>query len=273
MSELETVDDFEIEAEEVAEQPETEEVEEESAEAPEGEPESAPGGDEQEPEGSSESERFVKRINKKHRQMMEEKERADALEKRIQELEAKSSLGLPPDIPDVDPYSDEFEAQKSARDRAIAEKARWEAKQELITESKEKAKKEQQQAEQEKFAKSVTSFMENGKKYGLTEAAVSEAAGALSAMGFPQELGRMLIDDPDGAAIITHLASNPDLAEKLSTVGSYSAAMMIEREVRSKALGSFKAKPKGKPAPEPDEPITRSSATADSPLLKGATFE
>lgn len=282
MSELENEDGLSFDGEEELETLESEQDEEGQEEAePEGEPEpeepstegpeSASGEDDAD-DKSVDSERFVKRINKKHREMMEAKEEAERLRKELEEARKTQTAEAPPEIPKVDPYADDYEEQLKARDRALIARSKWEAKEEARLELEREAKAKAAQAEQERFAKIATDFYARGEKQGLKAERINDSAGALAAMGFPQDVARDLLEDDDGPLIITYIASNPEIADQFIGASGYKAAQLIEKQVRS-AIRPAAKKPSVKPAPEPDEPIRANVGAADNPLLSGMTFD
>jgi hypothetical protein len=215
------------EAPEVSEPTETPEVEEVAENAPE-----IKEGD---PEG------YKKTINKKHFAMKEAERRAEAAEKRMQELESKASaepvleaVEVPP-IPDS--YSDNFEAEMKARDEAIAANARYNEHAARQAAAEAESIETQRKAQEEYTRELNTTFEGNVSRLGLDQDKVNEAANMLVQYGADSETAKFVMTDEDGPLVAQYFAADLQAFDEFLSMSPMSRGMkMGEIKEASRAL-------------------------------------
>jgi len=214
-----------------------------------------------------------KAINSKHRQMKEAQEKAEELQKRIDELEGKklaesTALADVPALPDQ--FDDDFETKRQQREAILIENARRAA----ITEYNQKQELQAQQAaqikQQKEWDEKQAAFMAAGVEAGISEDSIVESAQTISNLGLPKDAIAMLVGEADGAVIMDYLSKNPDLTIELAGMNPYQQGAAIQSRVRNAV------KPSKKMTKAPAPPKTANGAAghqSGNPLLKGATFE
>ena len=216
-------------------------------------------------------------INKKHFEKKEaerkeaaERQRADDLEKQLNEMRQSQAPKTVPDVPD--PYSDTYEDDLAARDRALIAKAQNDAYQAQITQQTNQRQQEEFQQKQEHIRKQAKTYTENAVKQGITEDELRVAGNTVAQYGVSDELTMALLGDKDGASITRYLASNLGEIDTLSTMTGYQAAVYINENVRDKASA---LKPKTSNTPQPPTEIAGGGIDKDAGkyhLIGGATF-
>tara|TARA_R110000765_G_scaffold286806_3_gene383262 strand:- start:671 stop:1492 length:822 start_codon:yes stop_codon:yes gene_type:complete len=212
-------------------------------------------------------------INAKHRKMKEAEEKAEALQKRIDEIEAskaqaQTEIADVPTLPDA--FDDNYEAQLANRESVIRQNAKAEALREIRQNQEQSRLQSEQQAQQEAFNAKLTTFAENGEKVGLSIEAMTGNRETIQNLGVNDAIVLNLFSLSDGPQVMDYLAKNPDTALDFAGKSQLEAGIMIS-DIRSKVTPSA---PKLTKAPPPPHTATGAAAQpAESPLLKGATFD
>tara|TARA_B100000787_G_scaffold169973_2_gene163219 strand:- start:3441 stop:4289 length:849 start_codon:yes stop_codon:yes gene_type:complete len=214
-----------------------------------------------------------KAINSKHRQMKEAQERAEALQKRLDELEGNklaesTALADVPALPDQ--FDDDFEAKRQRRESVLIENARRAAIAEHNHAQELQAQQAAQIKQQSAWNEKQAIFMAAGVDAGISEDSILESAQTISNLGLPKDAIAMLVGEEDGAVIMDYLSKNPDLTIELAGMNPYQQGAAIQSRVRNAV------KPSKKMTKAPVPPKTANGAPghqSGNPLLKGATFE
>lgn len=193
------------------------------------------------------------RINKLTAQRYEAERKADAAEKRLQEMEASKPAPVveteaAPVLPD-DMYDDEamrkYHVDTAAYNRKVAEDAGKSAYQK----QQEAANQTAQQAAQQE---SISTYVSNAQRDGVDLDKLKSAEKVLLDSGIKPELGQYLMTDPNGAKIAEYLHDNPVEMHEILSMNPMSAAVKIASEIKAKALSTT---PKVSNAPDPIEAI------------------
>jgi len=232
-----------------------EEVEEETSEIQE--TESAPVKQEETPaEEVTEavlSERAQIRFNKITAEKYAEKQRADELQRRLDEAEAKRETASDaPKLEDFDYDDDTYKAALIKHQVAEAVKAERQA---LQAESKQAKAAEAQRAFNERIA-------------ALNKPDFYEAANSVPVL--PVGVADALVQSENGAELIYHLGTHLDLADKLANMSPTMAMMELGR-----ISVNLNAKPKAKlsAAPDPIEPLKSGGSISKERGPSGAKYE
>lgn len=200
----------------------------------------------------------------------EAQRRAKELEARLAELEAKNKPAAPVIPSEPDPYDDDFETKLRERERAIREAAIYEAEQKVLERQRYAQQQAMAQQQQEAINRAGSQFAERAAKIGISEQDMTNAVQSVVGYGLSPEIGRELLIDEDGPAIVSYLASNPLELDSVVRMSPLQAYAHIKSNVRSKAV----AVRKPSKAPEPAQRLSGGgSSEGSSPLLKGASFE
>jgi len=214
---------------------------------------------------------------KKQRQIAEERTKREAAESRAAEAERKLSEFTKPKRPGIpelpSAYDADFEAKMATRDKAITDRAIYDAQvaysQTQVNEGRQAA-----QVQRQKEVKTKTeAFEANSKTLGLSadEMAEHDTTVALSLGKRHAETAEYLLDHADGPLIVKFLAKTPLELDKVSAMTPLQAAVYISSNIAPKAKTLKPVTPK---IPAPVRVIDgHNSSSKDSPYLKGATFE
>lgn len=267
-----------IEQEEIEEAPETEDQVEQE-ETPEPDSESATdSGDSQHDkpvEFTEEQQRiFNDAVGKKVFKLREKEREAEALRKRLEELERMVPQQGKPVVPEApDPFAlsdNEYRQKLVARDQAIREAAAWEAQQQALLWQRQQAQLEQQQRQQERQQEEVKAYAARATKLGITPAELQDAGSLVAGYGIDPALVEMILSDDHGPLITKYLARNQLELERLTQMPVTAAAVKLATDLKAKAVAM---KPKVTNTPDP---LNRPRNAGISPKPKGpagATFE
>lgn len=228
-----------------------------------------------------ESGNAIKRINKITAEKYEQKRRADELEKRLRELESKSTQQtsnsgseapkpptLPDDLFDEDAMRKYHADMISYQDQAALYHG-GRAVNDVLSRTK---TEEQERLRAQDNARIITEYAERGLASGLTIEQMQANEQILVSHGISPELGLHIMSDEKGASIVNHLASNPDALEQLNSMNPFKAAAFIESFIKPN-LAKVKTVTS---APDPVESISgggiREKDDFDR-LCPGATFD
>lgn len=228
------------------------------------------------PEGFIALDKHQKDVNVQHKKFRDTErllnkssEKADGLQKELDEIRKEADKVVIPDAPD--PYSDTYAADIVARDEAVKRSAEIGAKQ-AIAEEHQKTQHEAKQsellaAEQEK----VAAFDKNLVSSGFNPIDVKKAADSVIELGMPDNLQDFILEDPDGPALVMYLNQNPVEMSSMDGMSAYTLHNHINSEIRAKAS---LLKPQTSNAPHPPKTLTGGGVSElKDPLLEGAVFD
>jgi len=270
MSELQN-DDQGLEFDESeAQEAQTEELEStevnESAElAPDSPDEGEENTDLQEPDWVKE--RIAKQT---YKQRQAERERDEAIRK-AKELEEKyerkslEPVSVPP-IPDS--WDDDYEAKIKAHVEAARQQERYEMQVQAAKQAEADAQRKAEREEYERSQALQDKFLQNSKKLGVDESKLDEAQQKVVDFGVTPDIANALLNDPDGALIVMHLAANPLELDDIVRANPVEAGLLLAN-VKSKA-SALKRKPSS--APDPATTL-KGRGAALSKDDDGTTFE
>lgn len=265
--------------EEEVDTPDTEDQEPEPEEKPEPDAESATDSGnsthEKPVEFTEEQQRiFNEAVGKKVFKLREKEREAEALRKRLEELEAKvPQQGRPvvPEAPDPFALSDaEYRQKLVARDQAIREATAWEAQQQALLWQRQQAELEQQRRQQERQQEEVKAYADRAKKLGVAAEELQEAGTLVAGYGIDPALVEMILADDHGPLLTKYLARNQLELERLVQMPVTMAAVRLATDLKAKAVAM---KPKVTKTPDP---LNQPRNAGISPKPKGpagATFE
>lgn len=248
------------------ENPEIEEIEDQEEPEIEGdEPEDqAPEVKEDDPD------RYVKSINKKHRQYMEQVRANEELQQKIAELQQKLPKSARPEIPPPpDPFDSDYAEKIKARDEALLRASKYDAQQELVQRQQQQAQEAQMRQAQEAIVKTVTSYTERAEKLGLTREQLQQAGNAVAAHGFRDDLSSYILEDEEGPLLTAYLARHPEEIDRLNNMHPVRAGVMLETIIKPKA----KQASGRTTAPPPPDSLGGGGAPPKQRGPAGATFE
>lgn len=220
---------------------------------------------------SPEPERFVKRINQKHRELMEEKRRNEELQRRLQELEQVNEPKRPEIPPLPDPYDDDFDEQVRRRDAAIAAAAAFDARKAQEEAQKQRQMQESLNAQNAVLQRAVTTYAEKAAKLGIKPEELAVAGQVVASYGVNDDLVHFILQDDQGPAITSFLAENPEHIEAVNALGPLNAVSYIEKRIRPNLTKTSKSN--NAHIPEPPDTLSGSGATAKQRGPVGAKYE
>lgn len=217
-----------------------------------------------------------KKINTLTFQKYEEQRKREAAEAELAETKAKLDA-LKKDADDIvvppmpDTFDPEYEKKIGEREAAIKKQAQVEyEKQVLVKQQADRIANEQKQA-QEAIQQSVDTMYNGAKTLGFKEEEFKKADLRVSQFINNPQLAKHLLDHEKAPLIVTYLAGNATMLEKIATMDPIAAAVFIATEVVPKA-DALKPAPSDTPAPL-DIDKGRAAVPQGSPFLNGVTFE
>jgi hypothetical protein len=213
---------------------------------------------------------FDKVIGEKTFKAREAERKAEAAEKRLQELEAQLPKENRPSIPSLpDPYDADYQQKIAARDEAIKAAAAFDAKQELVRNQQQNVQRQRVEAQQQELVKSATVYKERSDKLGINPSELQTAANALSSFGISEDLTKFLLKDEQGPLMTMFMARNPIVLERMSGLSPLEMGHYIASEIKPK-LATVKPRTQ---APAPADVLDGGGSPRSERGPKGAKFE
>lgn len=255
------------------------------AEAPEEEPTpvSAPGEAEEKSEAAEEKVVFDERqqakvnelIGEKVAKTHEERNRGDALQQRLDEIEAAQPKPLAPEIPpmpDTDLLLDDpakYNAEIETREKAISARAVFDANEEFVQKQGAFQAFEAQQKQEVKERQEIESYTQAATSFGIDrEKMVNDANVVAQVLSLPVK--DFIMQDPQGPLITSHLRGNAVELDLLSSMSPAKAAIHIENKIKPKLSGVRKSTQ----APAPVEIVDGGGSPEREPdILRRAEFK
>lgn len=216
-------------------------------------------------------------INKKHFEAKEAERRAVAAETQLKEIQDKQLLAEQqrvsniPEMPDA--YDDNYEVKMQAWQTAVQNKAAFDANQNLIAQQAQTAHNAAQYKQQQELTERNQKFYVEAKEQGVS---TEEMNGLISTImsygGIGVENESAIMQDPDAALILKHLAANPQEIAGMQQMSGYTLANHINTNIRAKAQA---LKPKRSNAPAPSTEVHGDGIDPEGgryPHLKGVKF-
>lgn len=209
----------------VEETPEGEEAEESPEEAKEGEQDEEPGKEKEKESYKPKVSKAEKRINQLTRQKMEERERADRLERENEAL--KSGKGLPPvasDFNEPEPSEDDFESTAEYTKALTGWTVRKEKAEDAARTEQETATRERKNAAEEARIRGeavVQSFTERVEEIGIKnkhadfDEVIADETPYIGNDEGSATLRSLVLESDFGPEIAYHFGKNPDEAQQL----------------------------------------------------------
>jgi multidrug efflux pump subunit AcrB len=268
---------FEIEQYEETPEPEDQEVEQEETPEPDAESATDSGNSTHDKpvEFTEEQQRiFNEAVGKKVFKLREKEREAEALRKRLEELERQvPQQGRPvvPEAPDPFALSDaEYRQKLVARDQAIREATAWEAQQQALLWQRQQAELEQQRRQQERQQEEVKAYADRAKKLGVAAEELQEAGTLVAGYGIDPALVEMILSDDHGPLLTKYLARNQLELERIVQMPVTMAAVRLATDLKAKAVAM---KPKVTKTPDPLNPPRNAGISPKPRGPSGATFE
>lgn len=221
-------------------------------------------------EGDKDPERFTKRINKKHFELMEERRRAEALEQELAATRARLPTEQRPSVPDLpDPYDADYAVKIEARDQALRDAAAYDARQSVLQEQQQTQAQEAQAKAQAATFERIRTYTERAQKLGIEAEQLQVAGTTVQQYGINDDLADFILDHEQGPQITAYLASNPGELDDLNRLTPIQAAVKLETVIKPKAsqLSGISG------APKPAEGLTGGGAPPTQRGPEGATYQ
>jgi hypothetical protein len=218
---------------------------------------------------------FNDAIGKKVRLAREQERRADDLQKQLDELKARVPAEQRPVVQAVpDPFSisdEEYRRSLARRDQQVLAQANFDHQRQQQLQHQQRLLYEQAQQQNQKQDEKIRDYAGRAAKLGIKAADLQVAGNAVGQYGISAELGQYILESEQGPLITTYLANNPVELDELSRLSSAQAAVIIETQIKLKAIASQPKKVTG--APDPLERPHGAGKAAQKRGPQGATFE
>lgn len=251
----------------------SEEVPAEAAESTVAPPEAAPAPEEQpvtfdERQQAKFNEEIGKKVAKQReaeRLANEERERREAAERKLAELQAP----VRPDIPPIpDPYDSDFQAKAAHRDAMIAKAAQYDAQIAWQRQQAEQARQQEAMKAQQALQQTAVSYAEKASKLGVQPQELQQAGAAVAQYGVNDRLANRILRDDRGPEITVFLSRNFQELETLNSMEPEDAAVYLETVIKPRA----KRQPPTL-APAPPEPLRGSGSPEGQRGPEGVIYE
>lgn len=206
----------------------------------------------------------TKRHYEKMSEIEDEKKR---LAEELETLRAKVPEDSVPVVPPApDPFDDDYQAKLEARDKALLEKANWDATQTMKAQRETEAQQQLQQKEQQQAYEKTVAFISAGDNMGIEQEDLAKAMMSVGQVGLGKEMADYIVGDPQGPELTLYLSKNLQEVEKIRGMSTPQAAVYVEG-LREKAK-----RPSPEVTPPPTDQPTGSGYPDDPYTVDGATF-
>lgn len=272
----EGADEAELQADQAPEAVETEgeESEPEGEEGAEGEDDE---GEERDgaplpPDVQAKLDRAMSKKTAMHYKKLREVEaRAEAAERRAEELAKYAPQQQAPEVPEPpDPYADDYDQQMERYRASIAQRAQWEVleRDRLTQQQRQQALDAQRELEQRN--KTVAEYAARSTKLGIKQTELQKAALAIQDYGIDMRLAQRIVKEDYGPGITLYLSKNPQVLADLHAMPYEDAVVTLATTVKEAAKAARQAR-----TPPPD-PVRRDRGTGLREREmgpEGATYE
>jgi hypothetical protein len=209
---------------------------------------------------------------KKAFETREQKRANEELQRQIKELQAAQPVEQAPNIPDMpDQYSDNYEQEMAARDKALQDRAAFDANASYLRQQADLQAQESQRLENEALSKSLEDYSGRAQKLGISDKELEVAGNTVYEYGINDHVAKYILADEHGPLITKYLSENPVAMESLNSMPPISAGAFIESQVKPQAI---KFKPTTTNAPSPIETLVGAGVPpSEHPALKGGVFK
>jgi len=217
---------------------------------------------------------FDEAIGKKTFKLREVERQAEALQKQLEEVQAKLPKQERPDVPEApDPFAisdEEYRRQLLERDEALKKAAAYDAQQQYLQQQQYELAEQARQKQQEALNSKIENYASRAAKMGIKAEELQVAGATVSNFGIQEELVGFIIDDEQGPLITKYLSQNLTELDNLRNMSPIQAAIRITNEIKPKAAA---LKPKVNQAPDPVDTPQGAGISPKAKGPKGATFE
>lgn len=213
---------------------------------------------------------FDKAIGKKVGATRAAERATEELRAQLADAQAKIPVEQRPDVPETpDPYAENYSDQVATRDKAIADRAAFDAKQTVIEDQKVEKEQAALNAQVAAVQTVVATYTERATELGITPEDLGAASKVVNAQGVSDDVALYILGDDKGPAITTYLAQNPLALDALHGMTSMQAAIHLENVVKPAAVSSKNTTN----APPPSTNLDGGGSPPSERGPKGATFE
>lgn len=214
---------------------------------------------------------FNDRIAKKVAATKAAERRAQELEARLKEYEAKIPKPEAPKVPPMpDRYDEHYEQKLADRDRAIEQAAAYKYQQAVQAQLSQHQQQEQLKAKQRELQEANTAYVQRGEKMGYKPEKLAAVTGEIIESGLGNSAQIFIRDDKSGPDICMYLSKNPDVLEEVLGMSEAMAIAHLATVVKEQAVSSAR---KGKTPPPPTDHLRGKGAPEGGRGPKGAIYE
>ena len=214
----------------------------------------------------TESDKVQKRINKMHFEKMEEKRRADALAKQLEDMQQQQATQIPQTLDNEEPTLDSFKEEDYQYDDARRQAAYTDA---LVTHRINKtletregmiAEQQRQYETQKRQAELTDNFLNDAAEYSAKNPSYLEDAHNLPQLS----QDKLDLVRSQGAKMVHYLAKNPEIANQFASADFGSAAVQLG--MLNAQLNTKPTKTNISSAPNPVDTVSGNSGSIDKDI-------
>lgn len=191
-----------------------------------------------------------------YKKLREVEARAEAAERRAEELAQYAPQQKAPDIPPPpDPFSDNYDKEMEQYRASIAQRAQWDILERDRQAQHQRNELLEAQRELEQRNKVVASYAERSTKLGIKQTELQKAATTLQDYGIDMRLAQRIVKEDYGPGITLYLSKNPQVLADLQAMPYEDAIVTLSTTVKEAAKAARHAR-----TPPPD-PVNRDKGT------------
>tara|TARA_R110002096_G_scaffold243126_1_gene435204 strand:+ start:102 stop:920 length:819 start_codon:yes stop_codon:yes gene_type:complete len=195
-------------------------------------------------------------------------QREQDLQRQLDELKASQPVESAPVVPEVpDQFDDDYDGKMVNYQKALVDNARYQERQSFAQSAEQNRQQQEYLEGQRSTQEAAQKFADNGKQLGISQEDMHQNGQTVVSYGLDNDVLNHILHDPQGAAIVKHLAHNPQDAQRLLNANKF---------YLGSELDTIKAaiKPNVSKAPPPTEQLHGGGVPEkQDPRLKGAIFE
>lgn len=190
---------------------------------------------------------FDEAMKRKTERLYKEKQRAEELQRRVQELESKIPQDQRPEVPPIpNMYDPQYEQKLRAREEALRKQFEWDAKEQQRTAALVQQRQEIEYQQAMVMQERVNTYAQRAQAAGIKPETLQQAGAFVGSIIQNPEIVSHILEDEAGPNITMYLGRNPQEAELVAQMSPTKAAIYLETKVKPKATNR-----KAPPAPPP----------------------
>lgn len=211
---------------------------------------------------------FDEAMKRKTERLYKEKQRAEELERKVQELQSKIPQDQRPEVPPVpNMYDPQYEQKLRAREDALRKQVEWDAREQQRTAALVQRQQEMEYQQAMVMQERVNTYAQRAQAAGIKPETLQQAGAFVGSIIQNPEIVSHILEDDAGPSITMYLGRNPQEAEAVAQMSPTKAAIYLETKVKPKATN------RKSPPPPPPTTLRGKGAAEEEDGPPGARYE